>query len=236
MLNRYHPGGYLPVQPSQPRKERELSKKVKKEFKAAPAASIPEQKKKTLEKKERKAAKKEVINNVSSSYPTPAQQVEYNLVYRPSVAVAPSTKVRGISSSTLRGTKATKETKLRVSPSSKASTAYRGGNNPPITTYKPIVHRVKSPAGRPHSGAAPSQRPNTSAAPSSKRPRTAAAAPTIVNAPAPKSSKPSTGSIRPTTSGSTFKRQKSSPPPLHPHTFFNEEQAKQVHLKILLKS
>ena len=229
MLNRYHPGGYLPVQPSQPRKERELSKKVKKEFKAAPAASIPETK-----KKERKGAKKEVINNVSSSYPTPAQQVEYNLVYRPSVAVAPSTKVRG-SSSTLRGTKATKETKLRVSPSSKASTAYRGGNNPPITTYKPIVHRVKSPAARPHS-AAPSQRPNTSAAPSSKRPRTAAAAPTIVNAPAPKSSKPSTGSTRPTTSGSNFKRQKSSPPPLHPHTFFNEEQAKQVHLKILLKS
>merc|ERR1719266_61301 len=37
----YHPGGYLPVQPSQPRKERELSKKVKKEFKSAPAASIP---------------------------------------------------------------------------------------------------------------------------------------------------------------------------------------------------
>ena len=228
MLNRYHPGGYLPVQPSQPRKERELSKKVKKEFKAAPAASIPETK-----KKERKGAKKEVINNVSSSYPTPAQQVEYNLVYRPSVAVAPSTKVRG-SSSTLRGTKATKETKLRVSPSSKASTTYRGGNNPPITTYKPIVHRVKSPAARPHS--APSKRPNTSTTPSSKRPRTAAAAPTIVNAPAPKSSKPSTGSIRPTTSGSNFKRQKSSPPPLHPHTFFNEEQAKQVHLKSLLKS
>merc|ERR1719220_1399600 len=90
----------FPVQPSQPRKERELSKKVKKEFMAAPAASIPEQKKKTFEKKERKGAKKEVINNVSSSYPTPAQQVEYNLVYRPSVAVAPSTKVRG-SSSTL---------------------------------------------------------------------------------------------------------------------------------------
>ena len=56
---RYHPGGYLPTQ-SQPRKQRELSKKekvkVKKEFKAAPARAELKEKKK---EGKRTTAKKE---------------------------------------------------------------------------------------------------------------------------------------------------------------------------------
>merc|ERR1712088_1101727 len=117
--------------PTPPRKQRELSKKEKKKEKEG---------KRTTGKKE--------------------QQVEYNLVYRPSPAVVPPSPSSPIS--TLRG-----------SPSTKASTAYRGGNTPPITTYKPVVHRVKSTAvsrPRPNS-TAPSKRPRTSAVPS-KRPGT----------------------------------------------------------------
>jgi len=176
----YHPGGYLPAQPSQPRKQRELSKKekaFKKEFKAAPArAEVKEKKKPTG-----KPIKKE-------------QKIEYNLVYRPSPAVAPPSP--SSPTSTLRG-----------SPSSKTSTAYRGGSSPPITTYKPIVHKVKT-----------SSHPRPDSATPSKKPRTAAT--------------PTRGGNIIPTRGSILigpKRQKTSAPPLHPHTFFHEEQAKQVH-------
>jgi len=201
----YHPGGYLPTPP---RKQRELSKKektkvAKKEFKAAPARAEKEKKKEKEGK--RTTGKKE-------------QQVEYNLVYRPSPAVVPPSPSSPIS--TLRG-----------SPSTKASTAYRGGNSPPITTYKPIVHRVKSsavarprpdstaPSKRPRTSAVPSRRPGTPAA-VSKKPRTT----TPTRASVPKSS---TRPLAESSIGS--KRKKTSSPNLHPHTFFHEEQAKQVH-------
>jgi len=207
----YHPGGYLPTQP---RKQRELSKKekgrlvVKKEFKAAPARAELKEKKKKEGK--RTTAKKE-------------QQVEYNLVYRPSPAVVPPSPSSPISI-------------LRGSPSTKASTAYRGGNSPPITTYKPVVHRVKStaavsrprpdstiPSKRPRTSAVPSKRPRTGAG-VSKKARTGATTPTRVSgASVPKSSRPFAES----SVGS--KRQKTAAPNLHPHTFFHEDQAKQVH-------
>merc|ERR1719266_668675 len=194
----YHPGGYLPTPP---RKQRELPKKEKarvpkKEFKAAPARAELKEKKKEKEGK-RTTTKKE-------------QQAEYNLVYRPSPAVAPPSPSSPIST-------------LKASPSTKASTAYRGGNSPPITTYKPVVHRVKSlktsGTSRPRpDSTTPSRRPRTSAA-TSKKPRTGATTPTRVSAVVPKSSRPLVGA----------KRQKTSAPNFHPHTFFHEEQAKQVH-------
>lgn len=201
----YHPGGYLPTPP---RKQRELSKKektkTKKEFLAAPARTEQKEKKKEKEGK-RTTGKKE-------------QQVEYNLVYRPSPAVIPPSPSSPIS--TLRG-----------SPSTKASTAYRGGNTPPITTYKPVVHRVKStavsrprpnstlPSKSPRTSGVPSKRPATPAA-VSKKPRTTSA----TRASVPKSS---TRPLAESNIGS--KRKKTSAPNLHPHTFFHEEQAKQVH-------
>jgi len=201
----YHPGGYLPTPP---RKQRELSKKektkTKKEFLAAPARTEQKEKKKEKEGK-RTTGKKE-------------QQVEYNLVYRPSPAVVPPSPSSPIS--TLRG-----------SPSTKASTAYRGGNTPPITTYKPVVHRVKStavsrprpnstlPSKSPRTSGVPSKRPATPAA-VSKKPRTTSA----TRASVPKSS---TRPLAESNIGS--KRKKTSAPNLHPHTFFHEEQAKQVH-------
>jgi len=196
----YHPGGYLPTPP---RKQRELSKKektkvAKKEFKAAPARA--EQK-----KKKEKEGKKE-------------QQVEYNLVYRPSPAVVPPSPSSPIS--TLRG-----------SPSTKASTAYRGGNTPPITTYKPVVHRVKSTAvSRPRpDSTAPSKRPRTSAVPS-KRPGTPVAVSKKPRTTTPTRASPPKSSTRPKAESSIgSKRKKTSAPNLHPHTFFHEEQAKQVH-------
>lgn len=198
----YHPGGYLPTPP---RKQRELSKKektkvAKKEFKAAPARA--EQKEK---KKKEKEGKKE-------------QQVEYNLVYRPSPAVVPPSPSSPIS--TLRG-----------SPSTKASTAYRGGNTPPITTYKPVVHRVKSTAvSRPRpDSTAPSKRPRTSAVPS-KIPGTPVAVSKKPRTTTPTRASPPKSSTRPKAESSIgSKRKKTSAPNLHPHTFFHEEQAKQVH-------
>lgn len=197
--------------PTPPRKQRELPKKekarvAKKEFKAAPARAELKEKRKEKEGK-RTTAKKE-------------QQVEYNLVYRPSPAVAPPSPSSPVST-------------LKASPSTKASTAYRGGNTPPITTYKPVVHRVKSlktsgtsrprpdstvPSRTPRTSAVPSKRPRTTAA-TSKKPRSGATTPTRVSAVVPKSSRPLVGA----------KRQKTSAPNLHPHTFFHEEQAKQVH-------
>ena len=127
-------------------------------------------------------------------------QIEYNLVYRPSPAVAPPSP--SSPTSTLRG-----------SPSSKTSTAYRGGSSPPITTYKPIVHKVKTIKTSSH--------PRPDSATPSKKPRTAAT--------------PTRGgsSIIPTRGSILIgpKRQKTSAPPLHPHTFFHEEQAKQVKAK-----
>merc|ERR1712072_548497 len=143
---------------------------AKKEFKAAPARAELKEKRKEKEGKRTtgKPAKKE-------------KQVEYNLVYRPSPAVVPPSPSSPIS--TLRG-----------SPSTKASTAYRGGNTPPITTYKPVVHRVKStaavsrprpnstvPSKRPRTSAVPSKRPRTQAAAVSKKPRTGATTPTRVS-------------------------------------------------------
>ena len=144
-------------------------------------------------------------------------QVEYNLVYRPSPAVVPPSPSSPISI-------------LRGSPSTKASTAYRGqGNTPPITTYKPVVHRVKSTAAvsrpRPDSDLVPSKRPRTSAVPSkrpgtpaSKKPRTT----TATRASAQKSP------TRQTLGGSSIGSKRKNTPNLHPHTFFHEEQAKQV--------
>ena len=154
--------------------------------------------------------------------------MEYNLVYRPSPAVVPPSPSSPIS--TLRG-----------SPSTKASTAYRGGNTPPITTYKPVVHRVKStaavsrprpdstgPSKRPRTSAVPSKRPRTQTAAVSKKPRTVGTTPTRVGA----TRVPPKSSARPLAESSVGpKRQKTSAPNLHPHTFFHEDQAKQVNLK-----
>ena len=199
---------------------------AKKEFKAAPARAEQKEKKKEKEGK-RTTGKKEqqVTRSIGLHHQAILNsplQVEYNLVYRPSPAVVPPSPSSPIS--TLRG-----------SPSTKASTAYRGGNTPPITTYKPVVHRIKSTAAvsrpRPDS-TAPSKRPRTSAVPSrrpgtpaavSKKPRTT----TPTRASVPKSS---TRPLAESSIGS--KRKKTSSPNLHPHTFFHEEQAKQVKSKL----